>query len=425
MNDRIVKICKRCGKEFETSKFTPYIEYCPECTKIIKNEKATQRRRERAEVLKQQRLKERNYESYICLTCGNSFIEDFRIDPNAILKEEPRFCCKECSTKYSSNCLDRTQTKQVECTICHKLKEAPMNTSLEWFVCDECKEKQKKEEKRNNENSILHVSYRYPKDCILGRFERSLAYKTKSPNLQKLGFNFNNFNWEEEFWKCRNTLYTLYYEKKYSLPMIRKTFGFIYDRTSKDYLILFGFTKFRSLSESIKIAYQEERLQLSEKENNVFYQGWYKLKTGEEYFYRSSYELETIKFLEARNIKFTLNKFHINYDSSEDNQSHNGYPDIFLPEYNLIIEIKSLKGFNEKNLNDRYKIIKGQGYDFIVITCEGYYFYKNKSFRLGKDAFKQQGEFRFKSFKVLKSFIEDKEKEKQILDLLEIKSSEN
>ena len=423
MENSIIKNCKRCSKEFETSKYTPYVEYCPECTKIVKNEKATQRRRERVEILKQQRLEERNYESYICQWCGNPFIEDFRIDLKAILKEEPRFCCKECLTKYSSNCLDRTQTKQIECTICHELKEAPMNASLEEFVCNECKEKQKKEEKRNNENSVLHIPYRYSKDCVLGRFERSQAYSQKSSNLQKLGFNFEDLNWEEEFFKIRNMLYDLYYVQKYSLPMIREKFGFIIDKTPKDYLKLFGFNKFRNVSEGVKLSFKEGRVSLSEVNKNYnFIHGWYKLKNGNEFYYRSSYELEAIKFLENKNIDFTLNTFHTSYISSEDNEEHEAFPDFYLPKYNLVIEMKNYKNFKEKDLQERYLFIKNLGYDFIVITCKGYYLYDGKK-RYKKNP--EIKEFRLKEFKVLKSFIEDKEKEKQILDLLEIKNSEN
>ena len=435
MENSIIKNCKRCNKEFETSKFTPYVEYCPECTKIIKNEKATQRRRERAEILKQQRLEERNYEPYICLTCGKEFIEDYRKDASDVKKEEPRFCCKECARTYSSHQLDQTRIKLIECTVCHELKEVNIHCSSENFICEECKkplnkqkENFKKSEKRKNENNPSHTFYKYPQDCILGRFERGHAYKQKSLNLQKLGFNFENPNWEEEFFKVRNLLYDLYYIQKYSLPMIREKFGFIIDKTSKDYLILCGFNKFRGLKEGINLAInngRNHRGPLSEKPNNFNYQGWYKLKTGKEYFYRSSYELEMIKLLERKNVDFSLNKFHISYKSSKDNKEHDGYPDFYINKYNLIIETKSFKKFDEQNLTDRYKTIKKQGYDFIVITCEGYYFYSKKHFRKEKDSHKKRGEFRLKEFKVLKSFIEDKEKEKQILDLLEIKSSEN
>ena len=102
MNDRIVKICKRCGKEFETSKFTLNREYCSDCVRILKNERVKNRGYQQAEILKQQRLEERNYKPYICLICGREFIEDYRKDIRAIKKERPRFYCQESAAKYSS-----------------------------------------------------------------------------------------------------------------------------------------------------------------------------------------------------------------------------------------------------------------------------------------------------------------------------------
>ena len=31
--EKIIKICEKCGKEFEPSKYTPYQKYCPDCVK--------------------------------------------------------------------------------------------------------------------------------------------------------------------------------------------------------------------------------------------------------------------------------------------------------------------------------------------------------------------------------------------------------
>ena len=86
-----------------------------------------------------------------------------------------------------------------------------------------------------------------------------------------------------------------------------------------------------------------------------------------------------------------------------------GYPDFYLPDYNLLIEIKNKYFYNEQNLIDRYQTsIKNLGIDFIVLNCKGYVLKTSKVFK-------------FKGFEVLKSFIEDKNKEKEILNLLELK----
>ena len=357
--------------------------------------------------IKENRLKERNYESYICWTCGNPFIEDYRKDKKSVKKEEPRFCCRECANKYSSDCIDQNKTKLIECTICHELKEANIHCSSENFVCNECKENKKKE-KRNIKNNILHISYKYSEDCILGRFERSQAYKQKSVNLQKLGFNFENSNWEEEFFRIRNLLYKMYYEEEQSILMIQKYFGFCFTRTVTDMLKLFGFFKIRNFSEGIRLSFKKGRNTPIKKHSDIYNHGWISTPYGE-FYYRSNYELSLINFLVNHKIEFTCNKEYLSYISSEDKGEHTAYPDFYLPKYNVLIETKNRHNFKEQNLIDRYETgIKPKGIDFIVISCKGKYAYKTK-------------EFIFKGFKVLKSFIEDKEKEKQILDLLEIK----
>ena len=403
--------CKICNKIYLRNSFdrNPDTYLCPECRKIRKNNSKKEKDHLRAEIIKQQRLEERNYEPYICLICGNPFIEDYRKSLKGVKKEEPKFCCQECAAKYSSHQINNKETKLAECIICHELKEINIHASSKNFICDECKENKKKEEKRNNENSVLHIPYRYPKDCVLGKFERSQAYNQKSPNLQKLGFNFEDFNWEKEFFKVRNLLYDLYYKQKLSALIISKKYNIILSNSIRYYLNLFGFFKIRNLSESTILAIKENRLKIPEvSKNNIYNQGQYKLKTGEEYFYRSNYELWMIQFLEARDIKFTLNQFHISYISSEDNEEHNGYPDFYLPDYNLLIETKGEDRYDEQNLIDRYETaIKKLKIDFIVIGCESKYK-------------KELHSTVFKNWILLKSFLTDKEKEKEILKLLEI-----
>ena len=152
---------------------------------------------------KEEKENQNSNKTYYCLFCNKPFTEDYRKDK----KGEPKFCCKKCDRTYSSHQLDQTKTKLIECTICHELKEVNIHCSPINFICEECKEKQKKEEKRNNENSVLHIPYKYPENCVLGKFERSKAYKQKSINLIKMGFDFDDFNWEEEFFRIQ--YYTL------------------------------------------------------------------------------------------------------------------------------------------------------------------------------------------------------------------------
>ena len=327
------------------------------------------------------------------------------------------------------------QVKVIECTICHELKEVNIHRSSKNFICEDCKERKKSEIKRTrwhysiegNENilnlkdfekilkafkikvgnNVLKIPYIYPKNCVLGRFERSQIYKQKSINLQKSGFDFSNYNWEEEFFKVRNLLYKVYYEDKKSILMIKDLFNLKSTRTVTDLLKLFGFSKIRNLSEGVRLAFKEGRNTPVVKSSKIFNQGWVETLYGK-FYYRSSYELSLINFLTERGIEFICNKIYFSYLSSIDNLEHTAFPDFYLPKYNLYIETKNDCNFKEQDLSDRYETgIKPRGAEFLIIGCEGKYNNKTR-------------EFKFKRFKVLKSFIEDKEKEKLIFNILEI-----
>ena len=57
-------------------------------------------------------------------------------------------------------------------------------------------------------------------------------------------------------------------------------------------------------------------------------------------YFDSSWEVEFVKYLDSKNIKWKRPKNAFNYYWN--NSNHNYYPDIYLPEYNLYIEIKGI-----------------------------------------------------------------------------------
>lgn len=324
--------------------------------------------------LKEQRLKERNYEPYICWTCGKSFIEDYREDKGSVKKKVPRFCSRKCSCSYSSRSQDQTKIKSAKCSVCGNLKEINIHRSTRNFVCNDCKYTKKRKHKfkkdseenlksqKHNHNNI-DKRYLYPDTSILGRFERSKFYLQKSVYLQRIGFDFENLNWECEFFKIRNLLYIEYYEKKKSGLELSKLFNFKSWEVPAKMLRLFGFNKIRSHKESSINSYVTGRNNLStskeinKRSNYQFKHGWAETQFGK-FYYRSGYELNLINLLSSKNVRFTCNEFKINYLSSIDNLTHVGYPDFYLPDYNLIIETKNKVNFDYVDLSDRYRVIK-------------------------------------------------------------------
>lgn len=388
MEDFIKKNCEICGKEFSVSKFNPYINHCEACRKVLKKEREKQRALEKAAIPLDK--------FYTCETCGKSFNVDYRKYKR---KTPPRFCSDSCAKIYSASKVDREAHKQImqkkfEPQRLQRLKEKEEHKA---FASKGCIRRLYDSKSLKIEDIIYY--YRYPKNCILGKFERSLIFKNHryTGNLIKTGFDFQNQNWEEEFFKIRNKIYDLYYREKLSLEQLQAFFGFKSVRTSKDFLRFFGFFKFRNYSEGVLNAFEKGTSgidKIDKMKSSTFYHGSFLSKSEETFFYRSSYELELSKFLESKNIKFTLNKFKIKYKSSKDESFHSGFPDFYLPDFNLIVETKNLVNFDEANLNDRYLSLKELGLDFLVIEAK----IKYQRTRGGRR------NYEFKGFKILKDF---------------------
>ena len=87
--------------------------------------------------------------------------------------------------------------------------------------------------------------------------------------------------------------------------------------------------------------------------------------------YQGSYELDFLKFFEKLNIKVTKCK-SIKYTLNESKKVY--FPDFYLPEYNLIVEIKSKyyyeKEFEKNQMKKEYSI--KSGYNFIFIIDKDY-----------------------------------------------------
>jgi hypothetical protein len=104
----------------------------------------------------------------------------------------------------------------------------------------------------------------------------------------------------------------------------------------------------------------------------------YKLKKYNNLLYRGSYELDFIIFCEKNNILLE-NGPSIRYHYQEKNKTY--HSDFYLPDYNLICEIKS-KYYYEKYIDlnlIKMKICLDKGYNFTFIIDKNYeYIYKIK-----------------------------------------------
>lgn len=375
MKDRILKNCSRCGETFYVSKFRPYDKVCQSCRTEESNQHKLEKDSFKLAELKERRFKQRSL-PYVCEYCQKEFTEDYRVDLDQVRKHPPRFCSKKCARSFSNS----------------KIIRNPLGS--------------KKEENKEFLKQQRKEKYQFDEFSELGKFERSHLFIGKSKNLIKLGYNFNN-PIEEEYYKFKDKLEWLYHIEEKSIKEIMKEFNIPSERSISIIFNRFGI-KPRSLLEAAKISAEKAELNIIPSNSGGYQHTNGSIKIGDKvFYYRSSYELEMLKFLQNQNINFELNIQKIFYKDSKANKLRYGFPDFYLPDYQLFIEMKNTYNYDEQNLKDRYYTdIKNLKLSFIVAECEGQF---------------RKGGFKFKNFKILNKFIEDsfKEEAEYIINLLQ------
>lgn len=92
----------------------------------------------------------------------------------------------------------------------------------------------------------------------------------------------------------------------------------------------------------------------------------YVSKSGKVYYMRSSWEIKFAKYLDAKNIRYTYEGLKIPY--SFQNKVYHYYPDFYLPDYNLVLEVKPLC-YIQADINQIKKSsVLSEGYDFKFVT---------------------------------------------------------
>ncbi len=197
---------------------------------------------------------------------------------------------------------------------------------------------------------------------ILQNFLKSQFYKNKSPNLIKLGFNYDNSP-ETEFFKIQSMLYTEYHIKCESMLTLMKHFNIPSSRTMDIIFRLFDIEA-RSFSESQSNAITTNRVVMpnNNKFKNIFHTTWF----GETFCLRSSYEEDYAKLLDQSQTKYFVEHLRIKYFNSNQKRYRIAIPDFYLPETNTIVEVKSTYWLDETEMRDKKEAYTSLGYKFIL-----------------------------------------------------------
>lgn len=371
---------------------------------------------------------------YICSYCGKEFKEDYRIDKKS-KKFPPRFCSSRCAHAYASTFIDHAALKKVTCSICRGTFNIKINQPSNKYICKECRDslsnskkeikntKKLLEEKIIRDNQDYHLSkdindyinlleslrkkrkinsykyYNYLSHLTLEEipiekrkidfFKSNLIFQ-KNGILERLGFIYNNKNYEDSYYKLRENLYKEYILLKKSADQIEKENNLGQGSLSPKIFYYLGIIK-RGNSQALKMSLEgkskvpvESRIlghkdpfksYPSIKSFNKFKEGYHTTWENKIYYLRSSYEFKFAEFLDKNKISYECNNKIIYWDSTK-KENRAGFPDFYLPAYKLFIEIKGDRFYIPQNLKDRSLSVKKQGFEFYCIL-NNLYFLKN------------------------------------------------
>jgi hypothetical protein len=195
---------------------------------------------------------------------------------------------------------------------------------------------------------------------LIETFTKSQFYKNRSPNLIKLGFEYDN-PIESEFLKIQSMLYTEYHIKCESMLTLMKQFNIPSSRTMDIIFRLFDIEA-RSFSESQSNAISTNRVAIpsNTKYKNIFHTSWF----GETFCLRSSYEEDYAKVLDSTQTKYFVEHLRIKYFHTTQNRYRIAVPDFYLPETNTIVEVKSDYWLDESEMRNKKEAYISLGYNF-------------------------------------------------------------
>ena len=305
-----------------------------------------------------------------------------------------RFCSKECAKGFSGSnrSLESRQktgksVSKLHLHVCPICKCQFMNKGTSLTFCTSCRNKrQKNRYKYKNQVNSLHIhknctSNTYCKYCGAekGKCKRPDICKhyqliPKLISLFHLDENtIGTENFYIEYERIKQYIYDLYWNQKLSIAQIKDLVG--YKSSAGSFAsFLKHFINFRSVKESINVAIQTGRMNLSSFVNTKFKSGYHITWNNKKYFYRSSYEEDFCKELDKQKIDYEVESLRIQYYDSQLNRFRFAIPDFYIPSKNLIIEVKSTFTLDTQNMYDKFLKFKQLGYNVDLLLEHQHYY---------------------------------------------------
>lgn len=257
-----------------------------------------------------------NTKKSTCDICGKE------IEINKYVSIYRRHTCNDCNNKY-----------KITCIVCGKEFIGSKNKKL---CSDQCKKIY----------NILPTLIKY------FNFNKSLCKTTKV---------------FDEIDRIKNELVDLYWNnhlssteicKKYNYPNAGNLTGKIFK-----YLNIKSKTSHESNKENILYK------RLNPGKSTKYKQQWYTTWNGKNVYLHSSFELDYAKELDSKQIDYFVEELRIKYWDSQKKEYRCAIPDFYIPNQNLIVEIKSKYTLNLQNMKDKFQAYKKLGYN-VKLICD-------------------------------------------------------
>lgn len=345
-NDNLPFKCIYCGKIFYKSKlylqrYKGHLRWCcNDCKKHIKESD-----------------KHKNRILCICKQCGKNFWKW----PHDVKKGYGQFCSCSCRTRFYNILKGPKYSNRDEYR--NLLKEKNKSQRIAKRVCKFCGQS---------------VCSR-PEICK-SSLVKTIGSKKDQNNLVKCGFDvttLGSIKAYDEFDRIHDVIYDLYYNQNYSMNDIKKHFNI--KRIQNVWSLLKVLNIPRRSFEETSLAYAkshpDKRLAQRCGHGYQFKTGYHIDPKGVRVFYRSSYELDYMKYLDNCNISYVHEPFRVVYYNSAKKKETFCVPDFILPETNTIVEIKSTYTYDQQNMIDKSNQYKKLGYKFKLILDHKEYDY--------------------------------------------------
>lgn len=337
-----------------------------------------------------------------CLQCGKTFYIS-RKNYLAFVREHSqhniqhsfKFCTKECHVKYVHN--NNTQVTK-PCLFCGKMVTKPLNQAEKYpnfFCCHshaasynniargpKYPDREKYQQLLKEKSKSSRLAERRCKFCgqtICSRPEicnsnlvQTISSKKDQNNLVKCGFDtskLGSIQAYDEFDRIHDIVYDLYYNKNFSMHDIKKHFNIKRIQNVWNLLKVLNIPRrpFTEINLAYSKAHPEASLDKKSKHNYRFKTGYHTNFKGEKVFYRSSYELDYMKYLDENKISYKYEPFRIIYFNTLKGKETFCVPDFLLLETNTIVEVKSNYTYIRQDMIDKMNAYKAKGFNFKLI----------------------------------------------------------